>query len=60
MEAPSEQIRGLYAKANAAERQQIHEQLRDLQNELYTDWEVMFGIGMGVSRDRSPIPISLL
>ena len=44
-----DQIRGLYAKATAGERQQIQEQLRDLQRDLYTDWELFFGFAVGVS-----------
>jgi demethylsterigmatocystin 6-O-methyltransferase len=42
------EIRDLHAKANAAGQQDIQEQLRDLQTELYTDWEVLFGLAMGV------------
>lgn len=41
------QIRDLHAKANADERQQIQEQLRDLQRDLYTDWEITFGLATG-------------
>ena len=42
------QIRDLYAKANASEQQRMQEQLRDLQTDLDTDWEVLFGLAMGV------------
>jgi demethylsterigmatocystin 6-O-methyltransferase len=42
------QIRDLYAKANASERHKLQEQLRDLQTDLYTDWDVLFGLAMGV------------
>jgi demethylsterigmatocystin 6-O-methyltransferase len=48
METAMNDIRNLYAKANAPERQKIQEQLRDLQDNLYTDWEVMFGLAGGV------------
>jgi hypothetical protein len=54
MEAATEQIRNLYAKGNARERQQIQEQMRDLQKDLYTDWETMFSLAMGV-RLRYPL-----
>jgi len=49
METASFQIRELYATANARKRQEIHEQLRDLQQELYSDWEVFFDLVLGVS-----------
>jgi demethylsterigmatocystin 6-O-methyltransferase len=42
------QIRDLYGKANASERHKLQEQLRDLQTDLYTDWDVLFGLAMGV------------
>jgi len=42
------QIRNLYAKANASERHKMQEQLRDLQTDLDTDWEILFGLAMGV------------
>lgn len=42
------QIREIYEKANASERHRLQEQLRDLQIDLYTDWEVLFGLAMGV------------
>jgi hypothetical protein len=48
MENAMNEIRGHYAKADAPERQKIQEQLRDLQDNLYTDWEVLFGMAMGV------------
>ena len=48
MEEPMNQIRNLYAKANASERHKLQEQLRDLQTDLDTDWEVLFGLAMGV------------
>jgi hypothetical protein len=48
MENAMNEIRGHYAKADAPERQKIQEQLRDLQDNLYTDWEVLFGLAMGV------------
>jgi demethylsterigmatocystin 6-O-methyltransferase len=47
MESALNQIRDLHAKANANERQKIHDQLRDLQNDLSPDWDILFGIGMG-------------
>ncbi|KAF2818954.1 S-adenosyl-L-methionine-dependent methyltransferase [Ophiobolus disseminans] len=50
MEAPMDQIRDLYAKANASERHGMQEQLRDLQTDLDTDWEVLFGLAMGPLR----------
>lgn len=50
MDAAIDQIRSLYAKANAAERQVLQEQVRDLQRELYTDWELFFSFGMDISQ----------
>jgi hypothetical protein len=50
MESALNEIRGLYANASAAGRQKMQEQLRGLQDELYTDWEVLFGLVMGVGR----------
>ncbi|CAO2648033.1 Nn.00g089550.m01.CDS01 [Neocucurbitaria sp. VM-36] len=47
MEVSMGQVRSLYANANAVQRQQIQEQLRDLQRELYTDWEIIFSLAMG-------------
>ncbi len=55
MEEPMSQIRALYAKGDPRERQKIQEQLRDLQRELYTDWELLFSIACGVSLTKSPI-----
>lgn len=49
MEAPMQQIRDLYANASATEKHKIQEQLRDLKNDLDTDWEVLFSLAMGVS-----------
>jgi demethylsterigmatocystin 6-O-methyltransferase len=49
MEAPMNQIRELYAQANASERHRLQDQIRDLQNELYTEWDIMFGLAMGVN-----------
>jgi len=49
MEAAAQNIRELYAKSNARERQQIQEQVRDLQKDLYSDWEMMFSLAMAVS-----------
>ncbi|RYO43497.1 Demethylsterigmatocystin 6-O-methyltransferase [Alternaria arborescens] len=46
MEAAAQNIRELYAKSNARERQQIQEQVRDLQKDLYSDWEMMFSLAM--------------
>jgi demethylsterigmatocystin 6-O-methyltransferase len=54
MESPLNQIREIYTKANASERHKIQDQIRSLQDELYTDWEVLFGQAIGVS-PRSPI-----
>jgi demethylsterigmatocystin 6-O-methyltransferase len=48
MEAAMNEIRDLYAKADAPGRQRIQEQLRDLQDNLYSDWELMFGWAAGV------------
>lgn len=48
METATDQIRDLYAKAHADERQKIQQQLRDLQNDLYSDWDILFGMAMGV------------
>jgi hypothetical protein len=49
MESALDQIRDLYAKADALERHKIQDQIRSLQDELYTDWEVLFGQATGVS-----------
>ena len=49
MEAAADQIRQAYTKGNARERQQIQEQMRDLQKDLYSDWEMMFSLAMAVS-----------
>jgi demethylsterigmatocystin 6-O-methyltransferase len=49
IESAIDEIRSLYSKGNAAERQKMQEQLRNLQDELYTDWEVLFSLVMGVS-----------
>ncbi|RAR07913.1 S-adenosyl-L-methionine-dependent methyltransferase [Stemphylium lycopersici] len=46
MEAAITQIRDLYAKSDARERQEIQEQVRDLQKDLYNDWEMMFGLAV--------------
>jgi demethylsterigmatocystin 6-O-methyltransferase len=48
METAMNEIRDLYAKADAPGRQQIQEQLRDLQDNVYTEWELMFGLAVGV------------
>jgi demethylsterigmatocystin 6-O-methyltransferase len=48
MEAAINEIRGLYTKADASERQKIQEQLMDLQANLFTDWEILFSLAMGV------------
>ncbi|EAT84436.1 hypothetical protein HBH56_044220 [Parastagonospora nodorum] len=42
MDAALNEIREQYTKGDAAERQKIQDQIRDLQYDLYTDWEVMF------------------
>jgi demethylsterigmatocystin 6-O-methyltransferase len=49
MESPLNQIREIYTKADASERHKIQDQIRSLQDELYTDWEVLFGQAIGVS-----------
>jgi len=49
MEAALNVIRDQYTKGDAMERQKIQEQIRDVQNDLYTDWEVVFGNACGVS-----------
>lgn len=48
MDVACQQIRALYEKSNARERQAVHEQLRDLQTELSSDWEVFFGLALAV------------
>ncbi|KAH7400906.1 S-adenosyl-L-methionine-dependent methyltransferase [Phaeosphaeria sp. MPI-PUGE-AT-0046c] len=50
MDTATNQIRDLYAKADASGRQIIQEQLRTLQDDLYTDWEVLFGLGIAPVR----------
>jgi hypothetical protein len=54
MESAINKIRDLHSKASASEQQKIQEQLRDLQTDLYTDWEVLFGLAMGVCKITSP------
>lgn len=49
MEAALNMIRDQYTKGDAAERHKIQDQIRDLQNDLYTDWEVLFSNAYGVS-----------
>ena len=49
MEAAADQIRQAYAKGNARERQQIQEQIRELQKDIYSDWEMIFSLAMAVS-----------
>jgi hypothetical protein len=49
MDAALQQIRDAYAQASADERQQIQAQLTDLRNDIFTDWEVLFSLAMGVS-----------
>jgi hypothetical protein len=58
MDVAMKQIRDRYAEANPREQQKILEELRDLQNDLHTPWEVLFGVAMGVSlpKDVSPMP----
>ncbi|KAL1799816.1 hypothetical protein ACET3X_000158 [Alternaria dauci] len=46
MDASVQNIREIYAKSNARERQQIQEQIRDLQKDLYSDWEMIFSLAM--------------
>lgn len=48
MEAAMDQIRSLYAKADTSEKHVIQKQLRDLQIDLSSDWELFFGEAMGV------------
>ena len=55
MEAAITQIRDLYAKSDARERQEIQEQVRDLQKDLYNDWEMMFGLAIAVSIPGTPV-----
>ncbi|KAH8704512.1 S-adenosyl-L-methionine-dependent methyltransferase [Phaeosphaeriaceae sp. PMI808] len=50
MEAAMDQVRSLHAKANSAEKRKIQEQLRDLQTDLSTDWEIFFGQAIGPLR----------
>jgi demethylsterigmatocystin 6-O-methyltransferase len=52
MEAATVQIREIYANSNVRERQRIQEQIRDLQKDLYSDWETMFSLAMAVSLPR--------
>jgi hypothetical protein len=59
MESALNEIRGLYANASAAEQQKMQEQLRGLQNELYTDWEVLFSLVMGVGHIKLSLSRSL-
>jgi hypothetical protein len=49
MEAALNVIRDHYTKADASERHKIQDQIRSLQDGLYTDWEVLFGYAVGVS-----------
>ncbi|KAH7088159.1 S-adenosyl-L-methionine-dependent methyltransferase [Paraphoma chrysanthemicola] len=47
MDAPLKQIREIYANSTDHERHKIQSQLRDLEHDMYTDWEVLFGLAMG-------------
>ncbi|KAF3002117.1 hypothetical protein E8E13_009927 [Curvularia kusanoi] len=47
MDAILGQIKTLHAGANACERQQIQEQLRDVQRELASNFDLVWGLGSG-------------
>lgn len=49
MEQILAQIKLLHAGANAYERQHIQEQLRDIQHELTSNLDLVWGLGSGVS-----------
>ena len=49
MEQILAQIKSLHAGANACERQHIQEQLRDIQHELASNLDLVWGLGSGVS-----------
>ena len=49
MEQILAQIRSLHADADACERQHIQEQLRDIQRELTSKLDLVWGLGSGVS-----------
>lgn len=48
MENILEQIRALYANANANERQHIQEQLRDVQRDIASNFDLVWSLGSGV------------
>lgn len=50
MDSILEQIRSLYATANANEKQSIQEQLRDVQREIVSNFDLVWGFGSGVGR----------
>lgn len=48
MEMILDQIRTLYASADAEERQRIQEQLRDVQREIVSTFDLVWSLGSGV------------
>lgn len=48
MDAILDQIRALYAKASANERQNIQQQLRDVQREVASNFDLVWSFGCGV------------
>jgi hypothetical protein len=49
MEAIAKQIRDLHASADVNQRQHLQEQLRDLQRELSTPFDLIWGMASAVS-----------
>lgn len=49
MDSVLDQIRALSANANAKEQHQIQEQLRDVQREIASNFDLVWGLGSGVS-----------
>lgn len=49
MDSILEQIRALHAEADAHERQRIQEQLRDVQRDIASNFDLVWGLGSGVS-----------
>ena len=58
MDTITKKIRDLHAGADASQRQHMHEQLRDLQRELSTPFDLVWGIASAVSSNRAVFHLS--
>lgn len=58
MDAILDQIRTVYAEADAIERQHIQEQLRDVQREIVSIFDLVWSLGSGVSSETRGININ--